>query len=1445
MNNQKKLVNINKIEFLLVKINTLKNIISKTITSSQKYKLYDILGANEVNVCISTLDTLFNDIKYELEKINTSKFNLIETTNKIQKIEDELLLIVKNFGTDSLADLIYLLFGDNYIDKIESDIIDKYNLLLNKAHPINYKILPWKPDTVPSNKKQILKTKIVEDNMICESGVLLDCFDFARTSKSFQTKVYGIKLCLHDYENRRTYLVACLVDDILISCVENLYLKNKFSELESNKPKDIEYENDHWQRFIESLTIKDILVYSVTELAQRFISILNQLILIKQKTITQVVKEFLSNELYAQRTTLIQLLIQGNHEDFQYLAYLLYDLLSNENNSSIDTLEQTLLYDSLPWNTKKFFKVAMKQTIQYTNILCNYDSDKIPLEQQICLLKASDSVKEKAILKLKEIKAKSEDTGSKARQYLDGLLKIPFSIMREEPCLNIVENNQQIFQNIIQKLDQNKDLLSETKIPDKQRYTNHEILRYIDYIKNNHISSLTILSCSILEACIKKIKKDDIITIVSILNNIIKTYKLPNNKIHYSNKKISQIQNDIIDFINTNANNFNVINNIWINIDKFITSNNPNNIVQLLTKDIYKLEKNISFISEYISKIKITLNSAVHGHDKAKRQVERIVGQWINGEKSGYCFGFEGPPGIGKCHIKDTPIMLSNGKIKMVQNITLEDKLMGDDSTPRNVLALGNGIEKMYRIEQIKGDDYIVNESHILSLKMTKAGKKGDKHQTILGRRYFKGDIVDICIKDYQSLPKYLQECLKGYKVGLDFSEKELDLEPYALGYWLGDGNSNTTIITTAEHEVVEYFNEYANKLGLELKQGIRSETTRHDYHYQIKTKTTKNISKENTFNNYLKNYNLINNKHIPEIYKCNSRENRLKLLAGLIDSDGYCNKVNNSLEITQKNKKLADDILFLVRSLGFCGTMKECTKSCMYKGEKRCGQYYRIIISGSGREEIPTLLERKRPKEHKQIKDGLNTGIRIVPLEEDKYYGFQIDGNSRFLLGDFTVTHNTSLAKRGLARCLKDENGVERPFAFIAIGGSANGSTLEGHNYTYVGSTWGRIVDILIESKCMNPIIFIDELDKISRTEHGKEIIGILTHLIDPTQNDTFQDKYFSGIDLDLSKVLFIFSYNDVDSIDRILLDRIHRIKFKNLAVEEKLVITNNYILPEIYKKMGLENVIDIDNNVIEYIISNYTKEPGVRKLKEILFEIIAEINLSELANINNNINYPIKITIEDIKYKYLKDRHEFKIKQIFNEHKIGLVSGLWANNYGQGGLLPIETKFLPSSTFLELKLTGMQGDVMKESMNVAKTVAWNLLSTKRQNELLEKFEKNKSFGIHIHVPEGATPKDGPSGGAAITTVIYSLLSDRKINRNFAMTGEICLQGRVTAIGGLDLKILGGIESGVTHFIYPKENDKDFKEFEENLKNKSLLNNIKFTMVSSISEVFDIIFVD
>jgi ATP-dependent Lon protease len=179
-----------------------------------------------------------------------------------------------------------------------------------------------------------------------------------------------------------------------------------------------------------------------------------------------------------------------------------------------------------------------------------------------------------------------------------------------------------------------------------------------------------------------------------------------------------------------------------------------------------------------------------------------------------------------------------------------------------------------------------------------------------------------------------------------------------------------------------------------------------------------------------------------------------------------------------------------------------------------------------------------------------------------------------------------TSLAKNGLANCLKDSNGQSRPFAMIQMGGDSNGSTLHGHNYTYVGSTWGSIVQILMDKKCMNPIIFIDEVDKISKTEHGREIVGILTHLLDSTQNDCFQDKYFAGVDFDLSKALFILSYNDVFSIDKVLLDRIHRIKFDPLSLEDKIIIVKKHLLPDIYEKMGLENVIEINDKEIKFII-------------------------------------------------------------------------------------------------------------------------------------------------------------------------------------------------------------------------------------------------------------------
>jgi len=431
------------------------------------------------------------------------------------------------------------------------------------------------------------------------------------------------------------------------------------------------------------------------------------------------------------------------------------------------------------------------------------------------------------------------------------------------------------------------------------------------------------------------------------------------------------------------------------------------------------------------------------------------------------------------------------------------------------------------------------------------------------------------------------------------------------------------------------------------------------------------------------------------------------------------------------------------------------------------------------------------------------------------------------------------------LANCLKDDNGESRPFSFIALGGSSSGTSLEGYGYTYVHSTWGKIVDILMEAKCMNPIIYVDELDKVSNTENGKEIIGIFTHLIDSTQNDCFQDKYFSGIDIDLSKALFIFSYNDPEKIDRILLDRIHRIKFENLSLDEKMVIVRKYILPEINKKMGFENIVELSDEIIEYIIDSYTIEPGVRKLKELLFDLFGEINLNILKSSSREaFELPIVITKENLENNYLIKYNKINEKQIHNNPEIGIINGLWANSLGRGGIIPIQTLFFPSSTFLDLRLTGLQGDVMKESMNVAKTLAWNLTNDSMKKEWLKQFEETKCQGLHIHCPEGSISKDGPSAGAAITVAIYSLLNKKHIRNEIAITGEISLNGEITAIGGLDVKILGGIKSGITTFLYPKANNKEYNEWKRKYEKKKHAD-IQFIEVSTIKEVFDYVFTE
>lgn len=219
-----------------------------------------------------------------------------------------------------------------------------------------------------------------------------------------------------------------------------------------------------------------------------------------------------------------------------------------------------------------------------------------------------------------------------------------------------------------------------------------------------------------------------------------------------------------------------------------------------------------------------------------------------------------------------------------------------------------------------------------------------------------------------------------------------------------------------------------------------------------------------------------------------------------------------------------------------------------------------------------------------------------------------------------------------------------------------------------------------------------------------------------------------------------------------------------------------------------------------------------------------------------------PIQIEKDDIKNKYFKEKHGMKHKKIHLENKVGTINGLWANALGRGGIIPIQVSWRPSNQFLSLHLTGMQGDVMKESMNVALTKAWELTSVE-QRKMLTNNQQYSNCGIHIHCPEGATPKDGPSAGTAITSAIYSLFNEQKIKNDIAITGEICLDGNVTEIGGLDLKIMGAIKAGVKQVLFPKENTKDYETFVEKYNDTDILDGIQFHSVNTIEEVLPIIF--
>jgi len=409
-------------------------------------------------------------------------------------------------------------------------------------------------------------------------------------------------------------------------------------------------------------------------------------------------------------------------------------------------------------------------------------------------------------------------------------------------------------------------------------------------------------------------------------------------------------------------------------------------------------------------------------------------------------------------------------------------------------------------------------------------------------------------------------------------------------------------------------------------------------------------------------------------------------------------------------------------------------------------------------------------------------------------------------------------VGKTSIARSIA--TAMNRKYARISLGGIRDEAEIRGHRRTYVGSMPGRIVSAVRKAKSMNPLILLDEIDKLCADNHGDPASALL-EVLDSEQNVNFEDHYLD-FPLDLSDVFFIATANSLDTVPRPLLDRMDVVELSSYLDTEKMHIAKNFLIPKQRKACGLRaSQVKIEDSAIKEIISCYTREAGVRELERKISEIMhrtARIIVSGEAK-------SCRITVKNIE-KFL-DTRKYREDPLYTEGMVGIVNGLAWTSVG-GELLNVEVSVLEGSG--KIDFTGSLGDVMKESVRAAVSYIRSIAAL---YGIDRDFYKNRD--IHVHFPEGAVPKDGPSAGITIATALVSALSLIPVKNTVAMTGEITLTGRVLAIGGLKEKTMAAYKNGIKTVIIPKRNLPDLADID-----KTVYENIKFIAVDTVAEVFE-----
>ena len=439
---------------------------------------------------------------------------------------------------------------------------------------------------------------------------------------------------------------------------------------------------------------------------------------------------------------------------------------------------------------------------------------------------------------------------------------------------------------------------------------------------------------------------------------------------------------------------------------------------------------------------------------------------------------------------------------------------------------------------------------------------------------------------------------------------------------------------------------------------------------------------------------------------------------------------------------------------------------------------------------------------------------IKAREILNKEHYGLD-DVKDRII--EYLAVKQLSKSQKGPILCLVGPPGVgktsiarsiahamNRKYTRISLGGMKDESEIRGHRRTYVGAIPGRITYALKDAKTMNPLVLFDEIDKISSSYKGDPSDALL-EILDSEQNKDFRDTYLE-LPLNLSKVMFIATANTLETIPRPLLDRMEVIEVSGYTYEEKFNIAKEHLLPKIFKDLDIPmDNITIEDDSIRAVIEGYTRESGVRGLERKLTSLIRKV-LADMLKEGKK-----EYTVDKDSVEKLLGKRVFSIDEIDKLDKVGVVNGMAWTAYG-GDTLPIEATAMSGSG--KLQLTGKLGDVMQES---AKTAYSYVRANARRFGIDESFYKEKD--IHIHAPEGAVPKDGPSAGVTIVTALVSALSGRKVKHNVAMTGEVTLTGRVLPIGGLKEKSLAAFRAGVDTIIIPKENEKDIDKIPNSIR--------------------------